>query len=121
MPLSHTFYVATDCGLAVSNNDGASFTTTPIDPLNKMLFSVLIVNRSTGVATDSKRIWYLNNGQWTPSIGGPDEGGVLGVHTLASPWWAASNIFYHAGRDPRLWVSTTSGGAWRRSASMRTA
>ena len=23
------------------------------------------------------------------------------------------NIFYHAGRDRRLWVSTTSGGAWR--------
>ena len=39
MPLSRTFHVATDCGLAVSNDNGASFTTTPIDPANPMLFS----------------------------------------------------------------------------------
>jgi len=50
MPLSRTFYVATDCGLAVSNDNGASFVTTPIDPANPKLFSVLVVNRTTGVA-----------------------------------------------------------------------
>jgi hypothetical protein len=56
MPLTRTFYVATDCGLAVSTDNGASFTTTPLDPSNKMLFSVLVVNRSTGVAADNRRI-----------------------------------------------------------------
>ena len=113
MPLSRTFHVATDCGLAVSNDNGASFSTTPIDSANPMLFSVLVVNRTTGVAADSRRTWFLNNGEWTPSLGGPDAGGTFTPHAFASPWWAADNIFYHAGRDRRLWVSTTSGGAWR--------
>jgi len=113
MPLTRTFHVATDCGLAVSTDNGASFVTTPLDPANKMLFSVLVVNRTTGVAADNRRTWFLNNGQWTPSLGGPDAGGTFTPHAFASPWWAASNIFYHAGRDRRLWVSTTSGGAWR--------
>jgi hypothetical protein len=114
MPLTRTFYVATDCGLAVSSDNGATFTTTPLDPNNKMLFSVLVLNRTTGVAADNRRTWFLNNGQWTPSLGGPDNGGILAPHAFASPWWAAGNIFYHAGRDGQLWVSTTSGGAWRR-------
>ena len=113
MPLTRTFHVATDCGLAVSNDNGASFTTTPIDPVNPKLFSVLVVNRSTGVAADNRRTWFLNNGQWTPALGGPDAGDTFTPHAFASPWWAASNIFFHAGRDRRLWVSTTSGGAWR--------
>src|SRR5687768_15829358 len=113
IPLTRTFHVATDCGLAVSTDNGATFTTTPLDPANPMLFSVLVVNRTTGVAADNKRVWFLNNGQWTPSLGGPDAGGTFTPHAFASPFWAASNIFYHAGRDRRLWVSTTGGGAWR--------
>jgi hypothetical protein len=104
MPLSRTFYVATDCGLSVSTDNGASFTTTPLDTANPMLFSVLVINRTTGVAADNKRVWFLNNGQWTPSLGGPDAGGTFTPHAFASPFWAASNIFYHAGRDRRLWV-----------------
>lgn len=113
MPLSRTFYVATDCGLAISTDNGATFTNTVLDPLNPRLFSVLVLNRTTGVAADSRRVWFLNNGQWTPSLGGPDAGGTFTPHAFASPWWAASNIIYHAGRDRSLWVSTTSGGAWR--------
>jgi len=59
-------------------------------------------------------VWFLNNGQWTPSLGGPDAGDVFGSHAFASPWWAADSVFYHAGRDRTLWVSTTGGGgAWR--------
>ena len=113
IPLTRTFHVATDCGLAVSTDNGATFTTTPIDPANPKLFAVLVVNRTTGVAADNKRTWFLNNGQWTPSLGGPDAGSTFTPHAFASPFWAADNIFYHAGRDRKLWVSTTSGGAWR--------
>ena len=49
MPLSRTFYVATDCGLAVSTDNGATFVTTPLDPANPKLFSVFVVNRTSGV------------------------------------------------------------------------
>jgi hypothetical protein len=113
MPLSRTFHVATDCGLATSNDNGASFTTTAIDAARPILFSVLILNRTTGVAAGKSGTWFLNNGQWTPSLSGPDAGSTFTPHALASPWWAAGNIFYYAGRDRNLWVSTTSGGAWR--------
>jgi hypothetical protein len=97
MPLTRTFHVATDCGLAVSNDNGASFTTTPIDPANRMLFSVLVLNRTTGVTADNRRTWFLSNGQWTPSLGGPDAGGTFTPHAFASPWWAAGNIFFTRG------------------------
>lgn len=113
MPLTRTFYVATDCGLAISTDNGATFTNTVLDPFNPKLFSVLVLNRTTGVAADSRRVWFLNNGQWTPSLGGPDAGATFTPHAFAAPFWAAPNIFYHAGRDRSLWVSTTSGGAWR--------
>ena len=113
MPLTRTFHVATDCGLAVSNDNGATFTTTPLDTANRKLFAVLVINRSTGVAADNKRVWFLNNGQWMPSLSGPDDGSSFTPHAFASPFWAAGNIIYHAGRDRRLWFSTTSGGAWR--------
>jgi hypothetical protein len=113
MPLSRTFYVATDCGLAVSTDNGATFTTTALDPANPKLFSVLVISRTSGVAADSRRTWFLNNGQWMPALGGPDAGDTFTPHAFAAPWWAGDNIYYHAGRDKRLWVSTTSGGAWR--------
>jgi hypothetical protein len=110
--LSRTFHVATDCGLAVSNDNGASFTTMALDAANPRLFAVLVTGRSTGVAADNKRLWFLQNGQWMPALGGPDAGGTQTPHAFASPSWAAPNIFYHAGRDRNLWYSTTSGGAW---------
>ncbi len=113
MPLSRTFYVATDCGLAVSTDNGATFTNTVLDPANRRLFSVLVINRTTGVAADSRRVWFLQGGQWRPSLGGPDAGATFTPHAFAAPWWAAPNIFYHAGRDRTLWISTTGGGAWR--------
>ncbi len=112
LPLTRTFHVATDCGLAVSTDNGASFSMTVLDSANPRLFAVLVTSRSTGVAADRRRLWFLQGGQWLPALGGPDAGGVFTPHAFASPFWAAPNIFYHAGRDRVLWVSTTSGGAW---------
>jgi len=62
MPLSRTFYVAPTAD-SLSTTRG-QLVTTPIDPANPKLFSVLVVNRTTGVAADSRRVWFLNNGQW---------------------------------------------------------
>lgn len=111
--LTRTFQVATDCGLAVSNDNGATFSTTALDPANPKLFAVLVTSRTAGVAADNRRLWYMQGGQWVPALGGPDVGSVFTPHAFASPSWAAPNIFFHAGRDRVLWVSTTSGGAWR--------
>jgi len=113
MTLTRTFHVATDCGLAVSNDNGASFSTTVLDPVNPKLLAVLVSSRTTGVASDNRRLWFLQGGQWLPALGGPDAGSVFTPHAFASPSWAAPNIFYHAGRDRVLWFSTTSGGAWK--------
>ena len=110
--LTSTFHVATDCGLAVSNDNGATFSTIPLDPANPKLFAVLVTSRSTGVAADNRRLWFMQGGQWLPALGGPDAGSTFTPHAFAAPSWAAPNIFYHAGRDRVLWVSTTSGGAW---------
>jgi hypothetical protein len=113
IPLTRTFHIATDCGLAVSNDNGATFSTTALDPANPKLFAVLVTSRTTGVAADNRRLWFMQGGQWLPALGGPDAGSVFTPHAFASPSWADPNIFYHAGRDRVLWVSTTSGGAWR--------
>ena len=125
MPLSRTFYVATDCGLAMSTDDGATFSLTILDPSAPMRFdslqnrvrSVLVVNRSVGVAADDTRLWFLRGGQWTPSTVAPDSGSAFFIHTFASPWWAAGNIFYHAARDGRLWFSTDTGATWAQMAA----
>jgi len=67
-----------------------------------------VVNRTTGVAADSRRVWFLNNGQWTPSLGGPDAGDVFGSHAFASPWWAPTTSSITRGATencgcPRQW------------------
>ena len=113
MPLTRTFYVATDCGLAVSTDNGATFTTTPIDPANPMLFSVLVVNRTTGVAADSKPHVVSEQRPVDAVARRTGRGRHLHAACVRLAVLGGDNIFFHAGRDRRLWVSTTSGGAWR--------
>ena len=72
MPLSRTFYVGTDCGLAVSNDDGATWTNVIPDPnaaaggtfINRV-HSVLVINR-----TSASRSAIARSGIWTaPATG----------------------------------------------------
>ena len=121
MPLTRTFYVATDCGVAVSTDDGATFSfgvldaSLPprLDSLQNRVRSVLVLNRTTGVAANDTLLYFLRGGQWQRSLaGGPTAGGVFAIHAMASPWWATGSVFYHAGRDGRLWFSADAGANW---------
>jgi len=111
MPLSHTFYVGTDCGIAVSNDDGATWS--PVPGVNTRIRSVLVINRTSGVAAGDSGLWFLDqNGVWTQSqnIGTP---GVPVTHSFASPWFSGTaNVFFLAAADQTLWLSTNGGAGW---------
>ena len=111
MPLSRTFYVATDCGIAVSTDNGASFSMVVLDSSSVPIREVLVVNRTTGVAADDKRVWFLKGGAWTPDSAGP-AGSTLAIHGVASPWWANGSIFYFVGPQRELFFSTDAGASW---------
>ena len=111
MPLSTAFYIATDCGIAVSTDNGANFSMVVLDSTSPVVRSVLVVNRATGVAADDRRLWNLRTGSWTPVSGGP-AGSSISIHALASPWWANASIFYFAANDRNIYFSTDAGVSW---------
>ena len=112
-PLSPTYAVATDCGIAISNDNGASFSLTVLDPLHPTVRSVLLLNRSAGVAADDQSLWFLNGKTWQRATGGPGSLGFHALHAMAAPWWASSSIFYHMGQDRLLYFSTDGGAHWQ--------
>ncbi|HEV8496382.1 MAG TPA: hypothetical protein VGQ56_05945, partial [Gemmatimonadaceae bacterium] len=111
MPLSTTFYVATDCGIAVSTDNGATFSMVVLDSTHATVRAVLVVNRSAGVAADDNRLWFIRDAAWHPVNGGP-AGSTVSIHALASPWWANASIFYFVGSDRQLYFSTDAGASW---------
>ena len=121
MPLSRTFYVGTDCGLAVSNDDGATWShivldanTGGSDPFRNRVRSVLVINRTSGVAAADAGLWYLNsNGVWTKAQDVSTSGQVPVTHAFAAPWWSGpSSIFLHASGGQKLWLSSDGGASW---------
>ncbi|MEO7963149.1 MAG: hypothetical protein ABIT38_04475, partial [Gemmatimonadaceae bacterium] len=111
-PLLRTYAVATDCGLAVSNDNGASFVTMPLDPVSPIARGVLLRSARSGVAADGNSLWFLNGGTWQRANGGPTTGGNFAIHAFATPWWTGSPIVYHAGRDRALYFTTDAGANW---------
>jgi hypothetical protein len=121
MPLSRTFYVGTDCGMAVSNDDGATWSHTvldpnagSVDPFRYRVRSVLVINRTSGVAAADAGLWYLNqNGTWTKAQDVVTSGQVPVTHAFAAPWWSGiSSIFLHASGGQKLWLSSDGGASW---------
>jgi photosystem II stability/assembly factor-like uncharacterized protein len=121
MPLSRTFYVGTDCGLAVSNDNGATWTNVILDPqppnqdaLQNRVHSVLVINRTSGVAVGDRGLFHLaDNGVWTRALSDPDQGLTPPTHGFASPWWNGSaSIFFHASVGQKLFLSTDGGANW---------
>ena len=117
MPLSRTFYVATDCGIAVSQDNGASFSMVVLNPSLPKVRGVLVVNRAMGVAEDDNRLWFINNGMWQAATGGPDSLIEFNYQNFATPWWTGKPIFYHAGMDREVYLSTDGGANWEKMAT----
>src|SRR5438876_880415 len=120
MPLSHTFYVGTDCGLAISNDDGATWSHIVLDPalpgtdpLRNRVRSVLVINRTSGVAAADNGLFHLGpDGAWAKSQNVTTTH-VPVVHAFAAPWFTgASNIFFHASEGQKLFLSTDGGATW---------
>ena len=117
MPLTRTFYVATDCGIAVSQDNGASFSMVVLNPAQPKVRGVFVINRTTGVAEDDSRLWFLNNGMWQMSTGGPDSLVEFSFQNFASPWWTGLPIIYHMGMDREVYFTTDGGANWVKMAT----
>lgn len=120
MPLSHTFYVGTDCGLAISNDDGATWSQTVLDTnspgsdaFRNRVRSVLVINRTSGVAAADFGLFHLGpDGSWLKSQDVVNTH-VPVVHAFAAPWFTGvSNVFFHASEGQKLFLSTDSGANW---------
>jgi len=123
MPLSTTFYVGTDCGIAVSNDNGVHWSTVVLNPgatstdsLSHRVRSVLVINRTAGVASSDAGLFHLEGGAWVKSQDVETSGQVPVIHSFASPWWngASVPVFYHASGGQKLWVSSDGGASWAR-------
>jgi photosystem II stability/assembly factor-like uncharacterized protein len=120
MPLSRTFYVGTDCGLAVSNDNGATWTHIFLDPnaegdeFRHRVRGVLVINRTSGVAAADSGLFHIGpGGAWVRGPSVDTSGQVPVTHAFASPWWTGlSSIFFHASGGQKLWLSTDSGATW---------
>ncbi|MGH7541141.1 MAG: hypothetical protein ACRELC_09090, partial [Gemmatimonadota bacterium] len=122
MPLSRTFYVGTDCGVASSHDNGATWSHFVLDPAatgfdsaQHRVRSLLVINRSAGVAAADRGIFFLGaGGAWAPANIPATPGRVPVPHAFASPWWSGStSIFFHAsGGDEKIWSSTDGGASW---------
>ncbi len=110
--LSRTWAVATDCGIAISSDNGASFVTSALDPARPLARGVFMFSARSGVAADDSSLWVLNGSTWQRAAGGPTTGGSFGTHNFAAPWWTGSPIVYHSGRDRGLYFSTDGGANW---------
>ena len=119
MPLSRTFYVGTDCGLAISNDDGATWSNIALDPnstgnnLRNRVRSVLVINRTSGVAAADNGLFHLGpDGNWAKSQT-VTTGHTPVLHGFAAPWFTGvSNVFFHTSEDRKLFFSTDSGATW---------
>lgn len=122
MPLSRTFYVGTDCGISVSSDNGATWSFVTLDPTatgsdsgQHRVRSLLVINRSAGVAAADRGLFHLTgNGVWSPSTIPMTGGRVPVLHAFATPWWSGStSLFLHAsGEDQKIWASTDGGATW---------
>ena len=121
MPLSRTIYIGTDCGLAISSDNGATWSNVVLEPLitrNDSLYNrvraVLVVNRTSGVLARDNRLWRLDQtGQWVAVDGGPVPYTPLPpFHSLASPWWSGLPIFFYTTGGQKLWVTSDGGANW---------
>lgn len=123
IPLTRTFYVGTDCGLAVSNDNGATWSYIVLEPTisrwdsaYNRVRAVLVLNRTAGVLARERELWRLTpNGSWTKvdSLPPTPTWRLPPIHSLASPYWTgSSSIFFYVTGDRTVWVSSDAGMTW---------
>ena len=122
MPLSRTFFVGTDCGIAVSNDNGATWshfvlnpTATAPDSAPHRVRSLLVINRTSGVAAADSGLFRLHStGVWIPAAIRPNPGPAPTPHSFAAPWFATDSIFFlaHGQRGQKIFASSDGGETW---------
>jgi len=118
MPLSSTFFVGTDCGIAVSRDNGATWSNFVLDPsvVGKeahRVRSVLVINRTSGVAASDRGLFFLDaNGVWRKAQDVNTSGQVPVIHAFSAPFFGAQNVFFHASGGQKLHISTNGGATW---------
>jgi hypothetical protein len=120
-PLTRNVYVGTDCGLAVSQDNGATWTHLVLDPtgpiwsdsLQNRVWSVLVFTNRSGVAAAADGMWFRagSAGAWTKASSGPVVGQQGVIHAFAISPWSGSH-FFHAGGNQKLWMSVDGGANW---------
>lgn len=129
-PLSRTVWVATDCGLSRSSDDGATWTFVKLNPnapqrfdsLQHRVWSVGVSSRTAGVAAADNGIFHLTSGgAWTMASTGPPNGKPRAFHAIAPSPWNVNHVFMVACTingctgipDWNLWLSNDGGDTWR--------
>ncbi len=122
MPLTRSFFVGTDCGIAVSNDNGATWThfvlnpgATAPDSAPHRVRSLLVINRTSGVAAADSGLFLLHSsGVWIPAAIRPNPRRVPPVHSFAAPWFASDRIFFlaHGDTGQKLFASVDGGETW---------
>ena len=92
-PSSNRVYVATDCGIAVSNSNGLTWAHTVLDPsapvnadlTQDRVWSVFARAGGHAHAAADRGIWSFRLGSWTRSTGGPSQGkgGIANAFALS--------------------------------------
>jgi hypothetical protein len=127
-PLTRTVWVATDCGLSRSDDNGITWRHILLDSaaarrsdsLQHRVWSVNVLNRTSGVAAADvgAGLWHLDGtGTWRRAQSGPPEGFARTFHAFAgSP--ASASHWFHVGRAPAqdtgraMWMSVDGGANW---------
>ena len=117
---SQRVYVATDCGLAISDDSGASWRHTIIDnslqpssdKLQNQEFSVLALPQRKVLVAGKDGVWYSDNrgGNWRKSVGVNNGANGL-IQAFAVSPFSQDHIFfaYRQGNKSRLYLSTDGG------------
>jgi len=116
-PGSENLYVATDCGLAVSNDQGATWSPNyiAVDPhiqsQNSIRAVLALRGRRLNVAATSGLYSSLDSGTtWTPAAAGsPNFAGSN--HSFAASPYNPNYVFFAGGTD-QLFISTDAGIHW---------
>ncbi len=125
-PGSNRVYVATDCGIAVSDSLGVGWRHVVLDPsvpgntdlTQDRVWSVLARRGGHAHAAADSGIWYRQSlGSWTRSTGGPSQGQGGVSHAFAVSPQNADRLFLVAGGN-RLFESLDAGRSWTSSAGL---